>query len=73
MRPNGRERIREVLVLTRKKNEKIVIGNHIEVVVVDIRGEKVRLGISAPKEVTVHRAEVFNAIKREQGHAAGSP
>lgn len=51
-----------MLVLSRKKNETIVIGDGIEVTVVDIRGDKVRLGIKAPKEVPVHRSEVYEAI-----------
>lgn len=53
-----------MLVLSRKKNESIVINNDITVVVVEIRGDKVRLGIEAPKEVPVHRREVYEAIKR---------
>ena len=55
-----------MLVLSRKKNESIVIGENIIVVVVDIRGDKVRLGIDAPAEVTVHRCEVYDAIKRSE-------
>ncbi|NMC21820.1 MAG: carbon storage regulator CsrA [Thermogutta sp.] len=51
-----------MLVLARKKNESIVINDQITIVVVDIRGDKVRLGITAPKEVPVHRREVFEAI-----------
>jgi len=51
-----------MLVLSRKKNESIVIDNNITVTVVEIRGDKVRLGIVAPKEVPVHRQEVFDAI-----------
>src|ERR1700761_5260537 len=51
-----------MLVLARKKNESIVINNDITVTVVEIRGDKVRLGIVAPKEVPVHRQEVFDAI-----------
>ena len=54
-----------MLVLSRKKDEKIVIGDNITVMVIEIRGDKVRLGIDAPKEVTVHRQEVYEAIKRE--------
>ncbi len=53
-----------MLVLSRKKNERIVINDNIVVMVVDIRGDKVRLGIEAPKEVSVHRREVYDAIKR---------
>jgi len=51
-----------MLVLSRKKNESIVINNDIIVTVVEIRGDKVRLGIVAPKEVPVHREEVYEAI-----------
>src|SRR5580693_4218423 len=51
-----------MLVLSRKKNESIVINNDIVITVVEIRGDKVRLGIVAPKEVPVHRQEVFDAI-----------
>jgi carbon storage regulator len=51
-----------MLVLSRKKNESIVINNDIVVTVVEIRGDKVRLGIVAPKEVPVHREEVYEAI-----------
>ena len=55
-----------MLVLSRKKNESIVINNDITVVVVEIRGDKVRLGVEAPKEVPVHRREVYEAIKRNE-------
>ena len=55
-----------MLVLSRKKNESIVIDNDITIVVVEIRGDKVRLGVDAPKEIPVHRQEVFEAIKRNQ-------
>lgn len=58
-----------MLVLSRKKNESIVINNDITIVVVEIRGDKVRLGVEAPKEVPVHRREVFEAIRRSE--AAG--
>ncbi len=51
-----------MLVLARKKNESIVINDEITIVIVDIRGDKVRLGITAPKDVPVHRREVFEAI-----------
>jgi carbon storage regulator len=53
-----------MLVLSRKKNESIVINDDITIVVVEIRGDKVRLGVEAPKEVPVHRREVYDAIKR---------
>lgn len=55
-----------MLVLSRKKNESIVINNNVTIVVVEIRGDKVRLGIEAPKEVPVHRKEVLEAIRREE-------
>ncbi len=51
-----------MLVLSRKKNESIVIDNNITITVVEIRGDKVRLGIVAPKDVPVHRQEVYDAI-----------
>ena len=51
-----------MLVLSRKKNESIVIDHNIVVTVVEIRGDKVRLGIEAPKDVSVHRQEVYDAI-----------
>jgi carbon storage regulator len=54
-----------MLVLSRKKDEKIVIGDNITLMVIDIRGDKVRLGIEAPRDVTVHREEVYEAIKRD--------
>lgn len=52
-----------MLVLSRKKNESIVINNDIRIVVVEIRGDKVRLGVEAPREVPVHRNEVYEAIQ----------
>jgi carbon storage regulator len=55
-----------MLVLSRKRDESIVIAGNITVTVVDIRGDKVRLGISAPAEVPVHRREVYDAIKRDE-------
>lgn len=55
-----------MLILTRKKNESIIINDDITIVVVEIRGDKVRLGISAPKKVPVHRKEVFDSIRREE-------
>jgi carbon storage regulator len=62
-----------VLVLSRKKNESIIINDDITIVVVEIRGDKVRLGVDAPKEIPVHRREVYDAIKREElaGAACG--
>ena len=59
-----------MLVLSRQRDETIMIGDDIEITVVDIRGDKVRLGINAPKSVQVHRKEVYLAIKRENEQAA---
>ena len=53
-----------MLVLSRKKNESIVINNDITIVVVEIRGDKVRLGIEAPRDVSIHRQEVFDALRK---------
>ena len=61
-----------MLVLSRKKQEQIVIDEDILVTVVDIRGDKVRLGVDAPKDVPVHRKEVHTAIKREEAHKESS-
>ncbi|MEC8737028.1 MAG: carbon storage regulator CsrA [Planctomycetota bacterium] len=54
-----------MLVLSRKKDESVVINNNIRIVVVEIRGDKVRLGVEAPKEVPVHRSEVYEAINND--------
>ncbi len=54
-----------MLVLSRKKDETIIINDHIRVTIVEIRGDKVRLGIDAPKDVTVHRREVYEAIQNQ--------
>lgn len=59
-----------MLVLSRQRDQTIMIGDDIEITVVDIRGDKVRLGINAPAEVPVHRKEVYEAIKRENRAAA---
>ena len=61
-----------MLVLSRKKDEKIVIGDNIEIMVVEIRGDKVRLGIEAPREISVHRREVYDAIKRKEAEETES-
>jgi carbon storage regulator len=64
-----------MLVLSRQRDESIIIGDDIVLTVVDIRGDKVRLGITAPKDVPVHRQEVYDAIRRasEEGSADGLP
>lgn len=54
-----------MLVLSRKKDESIIINDHIRVTIVEIRGDKVRLGIDAPKDVSVHRREVYEAIQNQ--------
>lgn len=59
-----------MLVLSRQKDETIMIGDDVEITVVDIRGDKVRLGITAPPHIPVHRKEVYEAIKRENRAAA---
>lgn len=59
-----------MLVLSRQRDETIMIGDDIELTVVDIRGDKVRLGIKAPSHVAVHRKEIYDAIKRENEQAA---
>ena len=56
-----------MLVLSRKKDEKIIIGDNVSIMIVDIQGDKVRLGIEAPRDVTVHREEVYQAIQNKQG------
>ncbi|MCA0360316.1 MAG: carbon storage regulator CsrA [Armatimonadetes bacterium] len=61
-----------MLVLTRKVNQSIIIGNDIEVVVLEVRGEQVRIGIKAPKDVAVHRQEIFVQIRDENQAAAGT-
>ncbi len=60
-----------MLVLSRQRDETIMIGDEVEVTVVDIRGDKVRLGITAPRSIQVHRKEVYEAIKRENRQASG--
>lgn len=58
-----------MLVLSRKKGEEIRINHNITLMVVDIRGDKVRLGINAPKDIPVHRREIYEAIQREKEQA----
>jgi carbon storage regulator len=59
-----------MLVLSRQRDETIMIGDDVEITIVDIRGDKVRLGINAPRHIQVHRKEVYEAIKRENQQAA---
>ena len=59
-----------MLVLSRQRDESIMIGDNVVVTIVDIRGDKVRLGIDAPSEIPVHRREVYEAIQRENSAAS---
>jgi carbon storage regulator len=59
-----------MLVLSRHRDESIIIGDDVVVTIVDIRGDKVRLGIEAPQDVPVHRQEVYDAIQRENRRSA---
>lgn len=59
-----------MLVLSRQRDESIIIGDNIVVTIVDVRGDKVRLGIDAPTEIPVHRQEVYEAIQRENQRAS---
>jgi len=59
-----------MLVLSRQRDQSIIIGDNVVITVVDVRGDKVKLGIEAPKEIPVHRQEVYEAIQRENRQAA---
>ena len=59
-----------MLVLSRHRDESIMIGDDVVITIVDIRGDKVRLGIDAPQDIPVHRREVYDAIQRENQKAA---
>jgi carbon storage regulator len=61
-----------MLVLSRHRDESIIINDDIVITVVEVRGDKVRLGIEAPKEVPVHRREVYDAIKRGERQKAAA-
>ncbi len=60
-----------MLVLSRQRDETIMIGDDVQITIVDIRGDKVRIGITAPTHIPVHRKEVYEAIQRENRAAAG--
>lgn len=63
-----------MLVLSRQRDQSIIIGDReITITVVDIRGDKVRIGVRAPKDTPVHREEVYDAIKRGDGDLTGKP
>jgi len=64
-KPNWQKELK-ILVLSRQKDESIIIGDNVEITIVDVRGDKVRLGITAPKDIPVHRREVYEAIQREK-------
>ena len=55
-----------MLVLSRKKDESIMIGDDVEIIIVDVRGDKVKLGIKAPRSISVHRKEIYDAIQQEK-------
>jgi carbon storage regulator len=55
-----------MLVLSRNKDESIIIGDDVEITIVDVRGDKVRIGINAPREISVHRKEVYDKIQAEK-------
>ncbi|NMB45744.1 MAG: carbon storage regulator CsrA [Firmicutes bacterium] len=61
-----------MLVLTRKIDESIIIGDDIKIIVVDIRGDQVKIGIEAPREITIHREEIYREIQAENLRAAMS-
>ena len=58
-----------MLVLSRQRDDSIIIGDDIEITIVDVRGDKVRLGINAPRSISVHRKEIYEAIQREKAQA----
>ncbi|MDI6793545.1 MAG: carbon storage regulator CsrA [bacterium] len=59
-----------MLVLARKRDQSIMIGDEVEVIVVDVHGDQVKLGITAPRQIPVHRKEVYEEIQRENIRAA---
>ena len=59
-----------MLILTRRSGEAVIVGDNVRIAVLDIRGNQVRLGVEAPREVTVHREEVYRRIVEEQGNIA---
>ena len=62
-----------MLVLSRKRDERIVIGDNIVITIVDVRGDKVRLGIEAPPEIPVHRQEIVDALRRQAAAPSSAP
>ncbi|NLY74099.1 MAG: carbon storage regulator CsrA [Firmicutes bacterium] len=61
-----------MLVLTRKLNESIMVGDNVKITIVDVKGDQVKLGITAPREVAVHREEVYREIQKENQLAAAA-
>ena len=62
-----------MLVLTRKLNESIMIGDDVKITIVDVKGDQVKLGITAPRQIAVHREEVYLEIQKENQLAANTP
>jgi carbon storage regulator len=62
-----------MLVLSRQKDESIMIGDEVEITIVDVRGDKVRLGINAPRNIAVHRKEIYLAIQKEKEQNEAQP
>ncbi|HEX3914533.1 MAG TPA: carbon storage regulator CsrA [Steroidobacteraceae bacterium] len=62
-----------MLILTRRVGETVMIGNEVTVTVLGVKGNQVRVGVNAPKDVAVHREEIYERIKREQDHDSMSP
>lgn len=61
-----------MLILTRKPNQSIMIGDQIEIVIVEVRGDQVKIGIKAPKNISVHRSEVYKEIQEQNKQATNS-
>ena len=61
-----------MLILTRRVGETVMIGNEVTVTVLGVKGNQVRVGVNAPKDVAVHREEIYERIKREQDHASNA-
>jgi len=62
-----------MLILTRRVGETVMIGNEVTVTVLGVKGNQVRIGVNAPKDVAVHREEIYERIKREEDHDGGAP
>ncbi|MEO8004907.1 MAG: carbon storage regulator CsrA [Betaproteobacteria bacterium] len=61
-----------MLILTRRVGETVMIGNEVTVTVLGVKGNQVRIGVNAPKDVSVHREEIYERIKREEGEGQSS-